>query len=449
MKPLPQTPLHNWIAKKIGLPEETPLTPQTLARYQVCKLNATIAFACCNSPFYQKHFCGRTPLNLERRQDLARLPFTTADDLRRDPDQFLCVSQDAVARVVTLNTSGTTQSPKRVFFTDADLELTIDFFHRGMSTLVTPGQRVLVLMPGDRPASVGDLLKRALARMDVQAFIHGPVAHAAAAIEDIQQYKIDCLVGLPAQVNALARCHPAGAIPPGQIKSVLLTADYVPQSIVANLEKRWRCKVYQHYGMTEGGLGGGVECALRNGYHLREADLFFEIIDPEDGRPLTDGEVGEVVFTTLTRRGMPLIRYRTGDLAAFESAACPCGSTLRRMRPVRGRIDGGIALQGLPALHLPDLDEAIFAVDGVMDYQAKVKNGSRQPHLNLQVVACGPREADTAAAVRAAALSVPSIRKAVSAKKLHLEAIALGPLVTADNSSIKRRIIDGRKEAAL
>jgi phenylacetate-coenzyme A ligase PaaK-like adenylate-forming protein len=448
MKPHQKTPLDNWIAEKIGLPEEAVLTPETLARYQVCKLNATIAFAFCNSPFYQRHFGGRMPLALERGQDLARLPFTTADDLRRDPDQFLCVSQDAVARVVTLNTSGTTQSPKRIFFTDADLELTIDFFHRGMSTLVCPGQRVLVLLPGDRPASVGDLLKRALPRMDVQAFIHGPVAHVAAAVEDIRHNKIDCLVGLPAQVNALAHSGQAGEIPAGQIKSVLLTADYVPRSIVASLEKRWRCRVYQHYGMTESGLGGGVECDLRNGYHLREADLFYEIVDPEEGRPLPPGEVGEVVFTTLTRRGMPLIRYRTGDLAAFKTAACPCGSTLRRMRPVQRRIDSGIALGDLAVLHLPDLDEAIFSVDGVMDYQAKVISDGRGARLKLRVVTDAPREADIAATVRAAALSVPSIAKAATAKALQLEKIALGPLITADNSAIKRRIIDGRKEAA-
>jgi phenylacetate-coenzyme A ligase PaaK-like adenylate-forming protein len=145
---------------------------------------------------------------------------------------------------------------------------------------------------------------------------------------------------------------------------------------------------------------------------------------------------------------MPLIRYRTGDLAAFKTAACPCGSTLRRMRPVQRRIDSGIALGDLAVLHLPDLDEAIFSVDGVMAYQAKVISDGRGTRLKLRVVTDAPREGDIAATVRAAALSVPSIAKAATAKALQLEKIALGPLITADNSAIKRRIIDGRKEAA-
>lgn len=156
-----------------------------------------------------------------------------------------------------------------------------------------------------------------------------------------------------------------------------------------------------------------------------------------------------MVFTTLTRRGMPLIRYRTGDLAAFAVGDCPCCSRLRRMRPVRGRIGGGIGLRGAPTLRLPDLDEAIFAVDGVMDYRAKVKNDRRGTRLNLRVTADGSGEADMAAAVQAAVLELPSVAEAVRVNALQLEAIAFGPLRPPDNSAIKRRIMDIRKETPI
>ena len=82
--------------------------------------------------------------------------------------------------------------------------------------------------------------------------------------------------------------------------------------MVKTLRTVWGGDVYNHYGTTEMGLGGGVECAAHRGYHLREADLYFEIVDPLTGEHVEDGEFGEVVFTTLTREGMPLIRYRMG-----------------------------------------------------------------------------------------------------------------------------------------
>jgi phenylacetate-coenzyme A ligase PaaK-like adenylate-forming protein len=453
MKSFPMTPLDAWIARKIGLAAEAPLTAEALARYQVAKLNATIAFAFAGSPFYRRRLGDREPAPLSTAAEIARLPFTTPDDLRRDPDRFLSVSRDAVERVVTLETSGTTDKPKRIFFTSYDLEQTLDFFHHGMSTLVMPGQRVLILMPGQRPGSVGDLLQKALARMEVTGMVHGPLGDPAAAVEVILKERVDCLVGLPAQVMRLARCGPGAAIPPGRITSVLLSADYVPESIVSALEMIWQCKVYQHYGMTESGYGGGVECAVRNGYHLREADLFYEIVDPQEGRPLPDGQVGEVVFTTLTRRGMPLIRYRTGDLAAFMPTACPCGSVLRRMQPVRGRIGHNLVMDALCQIALADLDEAIFALAEVMDFQAIVRNTGGQTRLALRVDAA-PASAGSAASagvpdagadikakVLAAAHSIDSVRTAVAAGRLRIDEVELAPLSPTTNTAIKRRFI--------
>jgi phenylacetate-coenzyme A ligase PaaK-like adenylate-forming protein len=287
--------------------------------------------------------------------------------------------------------------------------------------------------------------------MDVEGIVHGPLGDPAAAVEVILNEQVDCLVGLPAQVLRLARCGPGAAIPPGRIASVLLSADYVPASIVTALEKIWRCDVYQHYGMTEGGYGGGVECAVRNGYHLREADLYYEIVDPQDGRPLPDGRVGEVVFTTLTRRGMPLIRYRTGDLAAFVPTPCPCGSVLRRMQPVRGRIGANLVVDASGEIALPALDEAIFALPGVLDYQAVIRDDGDRARLTLRVdvapasAAAPEAAADIKTAVQAAALGNEGLRKAVNAKRLRIDGVELALLDPIANTAIKRRFIDERK----
>lgn len=112
------------------------------------------------SQFYRQHLAD-APAELSALTALAALPFTTAADIRRNPLPLLCVSQSEIARVVTLESSGTTGAPKRLYFTQADQELTLDFFHIGMSTFTKPGDRVLILLSGERPGSVGDLLTQA------------------------------------------------------------------------------------------------------------------------------------------------------------------------------------------------------------------------------------------------------------------------------------------------
>jgi phenylacetate-coenzyme A ligase PaaK-like adenylate-forming protein len=350
-----------------------------------------------------------------------------------------------VARVVTLQTSGTTDRPKRLFFTEDDLELTIDFFHHGMSALVKPGWRLLILMPGKLPGSVGDLLVKGLARMNVDGIVHGLVTDPETVIGEMIEKEIDSIVGLPVQVLGLAR-HPAAArIPAGRIQSVLLSADYVPGAVTAAIDDIWQCPVFAHYGMTEMGLGGGVECAARDGYHLREADLLFEIIHPDTGDPIADDTPGEVVFTPLTRRAMPLIRYRTGDLAAWKTAACPCGSVLRRMGKVMGRREGERKLDAGTAIRLPTLDEAVFAVDGVLDYQAEIRKTKGQSQLWIILRAVSPAVGE---AVRRALADLPEVSGLEKTGRLKvMTATVDGSASAPANTAIKRRILDRRSES--
>ena len=134
--------------------------------------------------------------------------------------------------MVTLRSSGTTGEPKRLFFTAEDLELTVDFFGVGMSTLVRAGAKVLILLPGDKPDSVGDLLARGLERIGVEGIPHGPVKDVTLTMDRIISLGIDSLVGIPTQVLALARSTAGSIIPKGMVKDILLSTDYVPSAIV-------------------------------------------------------------------------------------------------------------------------------------------------------------------------------------------------------------------------
>ncbi|HOO90690.1 MAG TPA: hypothetical protein PLA74_07685, partial [Syntrophales bacterium] len=154
----------------------------------------------------------------------------------------------------------------------------------------------------------------------------------------------------------------------------------------------WQCDVFNHYGMTEMGLGGGVECEALAGYHIREADLLIEIVDPETGESLHDGEWGEIVFTTLTREGMPLIRYRTGDISRFIPAPCPCGTVLKRLEPVFERMSWKITLYSGDILTIGDLDDALFPLCGILDFTAAVSYEKGKDRLYVTCRMAGPCE---------------------------------------------------------
>ena len=412
-----RTPLEAWTAQKIGV-EKQRLTRQDIESYQLLKLSETIRLAYARSPFYRKLLKGIAEKEIACLSDLGSFPFTTAEDISDHSLHFLCVSQDEIGRVVTLDTSGTTGKSKRIYFTPSDQELTIDFFQHGMSTLVEAGDRVMILLPCEREGSVGDLLAAALLRSGVKPVRHGIVRNISETLKIMRAEDVTAVVGIPVQVLALARYADASGIPI-HMKSALLSTDHVPAVIVRELEHLWGCRVFEHYGMTEMGLGGGVECEAHAGYHLREADLYFEIVDIE-GNPLPEGQEGEVVFTTLTRQGMPLIRYRTGDISSFLPGPCSCGSVIRLLDRIKRRKSSRVSISESQHFDMSDLDENIFATRGVLDFTASVDNARTATQLNIEAVTVDQPYQVTESALSGALDDVRSISEARRDGKLRV-----------------------------
>lgn len=284
--------------------------------------------------------------------ELEKLPFTDSETIRAHGREMLCVSAGNIHRIVSLFSSGTTDEPKRIYFTKGDLQRTVDFFAEGMGWLCEKGDTVGVLLPCHVPDGVGDLLCRGLEKLGCRPLRLGLVEKAADMRGVLLREKPQVLVGMPWQLRLLALC-----VPRLSPRRVLLSADYVPESIYAFLEEHWGCQVLAHFGMTESCFGCAVEHPSRRGMYLRRDEFIAEIIDPESGEVLPEGEVGELVLTSLRREAMPLIRYRTGDLARLSS------DTPGVIERVYGRLDahpGNYRLQ-----------ELFCRLDWLYDYKLK------------------------------------------------------------------------------
>jgi len=387
-----------------------PLSRADIDVWQLHRLKNQLNYCQDHSSFYREHLRSVEPGGIQSLAHVHRLPFITEEHLRAHGPAMLCVSQDDIARIITMHSSGTTGAPKRLFFTQEDLEQTLDFFHMGMQHMVDPGQSVAILLPGSTPDSTGHLLARALERFDVQSHIVGLVTHPDEAVRALSKLQPNVLVGFPVQILAIARMAAHLQLYIGDIRSVLLCSDYIPDSLSTELTQLLGCEIFTHYGTTETGLGGGVDCWHHCGTHLREADLLFEIIDPQSTQPVADGQWGEIVFTTLTRKGMPLIRYRTGDLGRLLPGTCPCGSTIRRLDQVRGRINQACLLNNGHRLGLDILDEALFPLPDLLDFNAQLSTKDNQEQLCIDLKLLPSRSEHWKQSARELLSTVPALQ---------------------------------------
>ena len=418
-----KTPLESWIARRLGTPLHE-LTREDIEYYQLKALQQTVTWVRQHSLFYAQHFAGLRDDLPSSLDELANLPFTSSEDIARHTSGLLCVSQDEISRVVTMHTSGTSGAPKRVFITEADQESALDFFAHGVAAMAVPGDRMLIALPGEREGSVGCQLAKGIARAGVLPIPHGLSTDPAQTLAHMEQEKATCIIGLPVQMFALFSDDSACAVSAlRRLRFIVLCSDHVPESLVRRLRQRTGCEIFEHYGMTEMGLGGGVDCAAHMGYHLREADLFFEIVDSTTGKPLPDGETGEIVFTTLHRIAMPLIRYRTGDLSRFIPGPCGCGTILKRLERISNRVDGFTSLGRGGSISISALDEAFFDIPGLLDFTASLAPGWPR-RLGIAVYAPGIESAQMAATVRDTLRTLPVICHACTNGAIELSVIS-------------------------
>lgn len=336
-----------------------------------------------------------------------------------------------------MESSGSTGLPKRFYFTDTDLSVTREFFSSGMQNLIGEDGRVLVLLSWQQFASVGELLIHALLQENVYAEGMWPLQPEKQIVKLVKDRGLNCIVGLPHHLLAVSEMMTGE-----RIKSMLLCSDYAPDSLRKRIEQNCGCKTFLHYGSTESGLGGGVECSCHNGCHIRESDLLVEIIDPFTGRQLPDGEPGEVVITTLGREAMVLIRYRTGDRACLELSMCECGGVTARLVNVFGRLQG-CPFPGGEVLYSQNLDERLYGVPGLLDFRVTLSSESTGvARLSVEYAAM-PGIGSLEEKIKRELIKIKTVRDGVETKRLALGSIS-EVADFAPSHTVKRAVLDIR-----
>lgn len=344
--------------------------------YKLWQLKKTVRRVRTKSLFYRRLFekAGVTEDDLHSLADIAKLPFTFPADLAGTSYSLLCTSQGEVEKPVTFYSSGSTGTKKRIFFSMADIQKILDFLPRGMNTVIGRDEaRVLVFLQNSQGRGIGSILAQSLNAFGMQ----GWTADLQDSTDDILratvEHKINVWFGDAITIYRATRVlekqadlHSLG------MQCIFITMSNIPQSMIDYLHSAWGCRVSTHYGLTESGWGLAADCDVCPGYHYDELDHIVEVVDPETGGPVPEGREGEVVLTNISRDCMPLIRYRTGDIATLTKSVC--GSHLMTLGHIRRRKEGATEYNGhyiYPAL----FDEVLFSTDGLLDYRIFLEGG--------------------------------------------------------------------------
>jgi phenylacetate-CoA ligase len=321
-----------------------------LEQLQAARLRACVARAAETVPFYREMLLRAelAPDSICSLDDLARLPFTTKQDLRDHyPFGLLAVPLEQVVRVHA--SSGTTGKLTVVGYTRADLDLWADMMARALAAGGVTTADILHNAYGYGLFTGGLGFHDGATRIGA-AVIPASGGNTKRQIQIMQDFGSTVLCCTPSYALLIAETLAEEGIDPAslRLKVGLFGAEPWSEEMRREIEARLGIRALDHYGLSEV-IGPGVasECADQQGLHINEDHFIPEIIDPASGERLPDGEVGELVFTCVTKEALPLLRYRTRDRVRLIREPCGCGRTTVRMAKVLGRTDDMIIVRGV------------------------------------------------------------------------------------------------------
>ena len=370
------------------------LTREELEDLQLARLQSTVHHAYAHVPAYRVKLdeAGVAPDDIRTLADVRRLPFTTKEDLRQNyPFGMFAVPMSQVARIHA--SSGTTGRPTVVGYTRDDLAIWSSLVARCLrASGVRAGMKVhnaygYGLFTGGLGAHAG------IEELGATVI---PVSggQTTRQVQLIQDFEPDVIMCTPSYLLAIADCMEEAGVDPRStsLRIAVLGAEPWTNEMRRELEERLNIDAVDIYGLSEVmGPGVGNECVeTKDGPHLWEDHFLPEVIDPESGEPLPDGEKGELVFTSLTKQAFPVLRYRTRDLTRLlPGTARPA---MRRMEKVTGRNDDMIILRGVN-LFPTQIEELVLGIPEL------------SPHFILELTRSGRLDSLTVKVERRSELS--------------------------------------------
>jgi phenylacetate-CoA ligase len=335
--------------------------------------------------------------------DLRVLPFTEKADLREHyPFGLLAVPRERLVRLHA--SSGTGGKPTIVGYTAGDLEVWSDVMARSMTMAgVRPG--MLVHNANGYGLFTGGLGFHHGAERLGATILPVSVGQTRRQVMLLRDLQAQVLCATPSYAVTIAEALEEQGIGPGELSLEvgLFGAEPWSEPMRAELERRLGLRARNCYGLSEIiGPGVAMECEEGAGSHINEDHFLVEVLDPDSGEPVAAGEPGELVITTLTKEALPLLRYRTADIAALDESRCACGRTLARMGPVHGRRDDMLILRGVN-VYPSEIEDVLLGVDGVgPHYELTVERPGSSDEVSVRCETTGEASDDLRARVHAA-----------------------------------------------
>lgn len=344
-------------------PAETLARPE-LEKLQAERLRAVVKNA-MTSPFYAERLKDFDPEDIRTATDITNLPFTTKDDLRGQyPYGLLTRPLDEFVRLHA--SSGTTGTPTAILYTQKDLDTWAELMARSMYAVGIRRSDVLQNLSGYGLFTGGLGIHYGSERLGCLTIPAG-AGNTKRQIKLIRDFNVTAMHIIPSfALYFAAKVREEGYEPEDMPwKIALIGAEPHTEETRRRIEEMLHLKAYNSYGLSEmNGPGVAFECIEQNGMHVWEDAYIAEIIDPATGEHVPEGEIGELVMTTLTREGMPIIRYRTRDLTRFLPGECPCGRTGRRIDRIAGRADDMLILKGVN-IYPMQIEQALMSMPEV------------------------------------------------------------------------------------
>ena len=322
---------------------------EQLKELQVKKLKRTIDIA-LNSPFYKKRLgqLGIDANSIKSVDDIRKIPFTTKQDLRENYP-FGLVGGDLKDAIRLHSSSGTTGHPTVVVYSRHDIDSWANMIARHMYMVGCRDTDIFQNSSGYGMFTGGLGFQYGAEKLGCMT-VPAAAGNSKRQIMFIRDFGTTCLHAIPSYAIRLAEVFQEEGVDPRStnLHTLFIGAEPHTDEQRRRIERLLGVKAYNSFGMTEmNGPGVAFECKEQNGMHLWEDNYIVEIVDPDTLEPLPDGEVGEMVLTTLDRTMMPILRYRTRDLTRIIPGECPCGRTHRRIDRIKGRTDDMFIIKGV------------------------------------------------------------------------------------------------------